>query len=388
MPRDIATREIFDVCTNEGLSVERDRLCVYLDLTHIPRAVLDVKLGGILSIYEKFQGVDPRDEPMKIFPAVHYSMGGLWCDYERTAGGGLALASPRNQQTNIPGLFAIGECDYQYHGANRLGANSLLSCIFTGLMVAPSVDSWSKSLKRTAADQPSSLFESALRQKQSEHDALLSRSGGGENPYLIHQQLGNVMTKAATVVRHNSQLQEAYAKVQELQERTRRCSLSDTGNWTNQNVIFTKALRDMFPLAKTILKGALARDECRGAHYKPEFAFPGIETTDPTERRRLAEEWCDRFEANTERWLKTTVATQGVDGEPQLTYEEVDTSLLPPRPRLYGLVGADVIEQVWKERQRARAEKSAAHGGPSPGGNGNSGVGPNLGAGKVATTVS
>jgi succinate dehydrogenase / fumarate reductase, flavoprotein subunit len=386
VPRDIATREIFDVCTNEGLSVERDRLCVYLDLTHIPRAVLDVKLGGILSIYEKFQGVDPRDEPMKIFPAVHYSMGGLWCDYERTAAGGLALASPRNQQTNIPGLFAIGECDYQYHGANRLGANSLLSCIFTGLIVAPGIDSCRKSLKRTAADQPSSLFESARRQKQDEHDALLSRSGGGENPYLIHQQLGDMMTKAATVVRHNTQLQQAYAKVHELQERTRRCSLSDTGNWTNQNVIFTKALRDMFPLAKTILKGALARDECRGAHYKPEFAFPGIEATDPGERRRLAEEWCDRFEANTRRWLKTTVATQGVDGEPRLAYEDVDTSIIPPRPRLYGLVGADVIEQVWKERQRARTEASARSG--ADGGNGENGAGPNLGAGKMATTVS
>src|SRR6266446_6118895 len=78
VPRDIATREIFNVCTHEGLSVEKDRLCVYLDLTHIPRDVLDLKLGGILVIYVKFTGVDPHDAPMKIFPAVHYSMGGLW----------------------------------------------------------------------------------------------------------------------------------------------------------------------------------------------------------------------------------------------------------------------------------------------------------------------
>ena len=84
VPRDIATREIFNVCTAEGLSVEKDRLAVYLDLTHIPRSTLDHKLGGILEIYEKFQGVDPREVPMKIFPAVHYSMGGLWVDYERT----------------------------------------------------------------------------------------------------------------------------------------------------------------------------------------------------------------------------------------------------------------------------------------------------------------
>jgi succinate dehydrogenase / fumarate reductase flavoprotein subunit len=352
VPRDIATREIFDVCTNEGLSIDRDRLCVYLDLTHIPRSVLDVKLGGILAIYEKFQGVDPRDEPMKIFPAVHYSMGGLWCDYERTTAGGLANGSPRNQQTNIPGLYAIGECDFQYHGANRLGANSLLSCIFSGLLVAPSVEAWSKSLKATTADQRSSLFAAAQQQKQAEHDRLLTRSGGGENPYLIHQELGNVMTKAATVVRQNSQLQTAYAKLQELEDRTRRCSLSDTGNWTNQNVVFSKSLRDMFPLAKAIVKGALARDECRGAHFKPAFAFPGIESTDPAERRRLAEQWCNRFEENTRRWLKTTVAALAADGEPNLTYEEVDTSLITPRPRLYGLVGADIIEQVWKERQR------------------------------------
>ena len=141
VPRDIATREIFDVCVNEGLSVEADRQCVYLDLTHISRSELDRKLGGIMEIYEKFQGVDPREVPMKIFPAVHYSMGGLWVDYERRADGGLQLGSPRNQVTNVPRLYAIGECDYQYHGANRLGANSLLSCIFSGLIAAPGIAS-------------------------------------------------------------------------------------------------------------------------------------------------------------------------------------------------------------------------------------------------------
>src|SRR5947208_3146782 len=122
VPRDIATREIFNVCVNEGLSVEKDRQCVYLDLTHISKHELDRKLGGILEIYEKFQGVDPRTTPMKIFPAVHYSMGGLWCDYSRSGDGGLTIGSPKNQLTNIPNLYAIGECDYQYHGANRLGA--------------------------------------------------------------------------------------------------------------------------------------------------------------------------------------------------------------------------------------------------------------------------
>lgn len=348
VPRDIATREIFDICVNEGLSVEANRMCVYLDLTHIERSELNRKLGGILEIYEKFQGVDPRSTPMKIFPAVHYSMGGLWAGYERSSDGGLKAGSPKNQTTNIPGLYALGECDYQYHGANRLGANSLLSCIFSGLISGPGVQNYINSQKGAAADLPVSVFEKAVAREEARHTQLLKASGG-ENPYLIHQELGVWMTRAATVVRQNAQLDEAYEKISELHDRSMHCSLSDIGNWTNQNVIFTKALQDMFPLAKTILKGARMRDECRGAHYKPEFEMPSLKATDANERRREAERWCDRFEENNRKYLKSTIATW--NGEhPEITYEDVDTSLVPPRPRLYGLVGADVIEEVWKER--------------------------------------
>ncbi len=353
VPRDIATRQIFNVCVNEGLSVDPTRLCVYLDLTHIPRAELDRKLGGILEIYEKFQGVDPREEPMKIFPAVHYSMGGLWVDYEKSADGGLLPGSPKNQMTNIPGLYAIGECDYQYHGANRLGANSLLSCIFSGLFSAPGIINWIKSNKSVASIS-STIFERAVTKQQDRHKALLSGNGGSENPYLIHQELGDIMTRSATVVRENTQLTEAYAKVLELQERSKRCALSDTGNWSNQNVIFTKSVQDMIPVALTILKGALQRDECRGAHFKEAFAQNNLTAEDPIERRRQAEEWCDDFEKNNKQFLKSSVAT--FDGtEPDIQYEDVDTSLIPPRPRLYGLVGAEVIEEVWKERGAAKA---------------------------------
>ena len=355
VPRDIATREIFDVCTNEGLSVEKDRLCVYLDLTHIPRETLDRKLGGILEIYEKFQGVDPRVMPMKIFPAVHYSMGGLWVDYERSAAGGMVEGAVRNQRTSVPGLYAIGECDYQYHGANRLGANSLLSCIFSGLFVAPTLKAVCEG--RGSADH-ARLFDAAVRREEERHRALLGRTAGVENPYDLHQQLGVLMTRAATVVRRNDQLESAYGQVCDLEERWRRCAVSDTGNWTNQNVVFTKALGDMFPLAKLILKGALLRDECRGAHFKPDCAMPGIVESDPSAARVEAERWCDRFEENTRKWLKSTIAECRPDGSPTITYQDVDTSLIPPRPRLYGLVGADVIEEVWKERQAGQGESS------------------------------
>jgi succinate dehydrogenase / fumarate reductase flavoprotein subunit len=361
VPRDIATREIFNVCVNEGLSVEADRQCVYLDLTHIPRAELDRKLGGILHIYEKFQGVDPREVPMKIFPAVHYSMGGLWADYDRTKEGGLVPGSPRNHQTNVPGLYAMGECDYQYHGANRLGANSLLSCIFSGLFVAPGIEKGLAALKDSAADEKyDQLLRGHRSIKQLEHDHLLKRDAGRENPYVLHQQLGDVMTKAATVVRENNQLEGAIGKVADLADRVERCALSDTGNWTNQNVLFTKSLRDMFPIAKAILAGALARDECRGAHYKPAFDMPGIDAdASPAEKRRQAEKWCDAFEEKNRKWLKTTLAEVDSQGDPHLRYEDVDTSLIPPRPRLYGLVGAELIEEVWKERQASYASNGA-----------------------------
>jgi succinate dehydrogenase / fumarate reductase, flavoprotein subunit len=351
VPRDIATREIFKVCVQEKLSVQADRMCVYLDVTQLPRDVLDRKLSGILEIYEKFQGVDPRTTAMKIFPAVHYTMGGLWCDYQRTADGGLAAGSPNNQQTNIPGIFAIGECDYQFHGANRLGANSLVACIFSGMTVAPGIVAYINNLPGgKAADQSSLLFDQAAYKHLSEYKALLARPDGGPNPYKLHLELGQLMTQSATVVRHNPELKSAYAKLCDMEEQARHCTPSDRGSWANQNVVFIRALQDMFPLAKTIVKGALMRDECRGAHYKPEFAMPDITATDPTEKRRQAEAWCGRFEDNNRKWLKSSVATLDKNNEPQIQYEDVDASIISPRPRLYGVVGGDAIEEVWKER--------------------------------------
>ncbi len=359
VPRDIATREIFDICVNEGLSVEPDRMCVYLDLTHIKKEELDRKLGGILDIYEKFQGVDPRFEPMKIFPAVHYSMGGLWADYVKSADGGLLPGAPRNQMTNIEGLYAIGECDYHYHGANRLGANSLLSCIFSGLFIGPSIVNYASNQKGGAAQLPSSVLDAAIAKESDRHKKLLAGGNGNENPYLIHQELGDLMTRVATVVRRNDQLEPAMEKIDELHERAMKVSLSDSGHWTNQNVLFAKTVQDMFPIAKCILKGALLRDECRGAHYKPAYEKPSLTSEDPVERRRQAEVWCDEFEANNAKFLKSTIATwNDQTQQPDISYEDVDTSLIPPRPRLYGLVGAEEIEKVWNERAAAKKQSS------------------------------
>ena len=297
VPRDIATREIFDVCVNQKLGINGENM-VYLDLSHKDPEELDVKLGGILEIYEKFVGEDPRKVPMKIFPAVHYSMGGLWIDYD--------------QMTNIPGIFAAGECDYSQHGANRLGANSLLSAIYGGMVAGPKAIEYIEGLDKHVDDLPSSLYESYQKEEENKFEELL-KMDGNENAYQLHQELGQWMTDNVTVVRENKKLLETDEKIQELLERWENINVVDTSRWSNQGVMFTRQLKNMLHLARVITIGAYKRDESRGAHYKPEFP-----------------------ERDDENFLKTTIATFDTKNEdPVITYEDVDISLIPPRKRDY-----------------------------------------------------
>ena len=181
----------------------------------------------------------------------------------------------------------------------------------------------------------------------------MQQSGGGENPYLLHQELGDVMTKAATVVRHNDQLREAYDTVRELNDRAQRCSLSDTGNWTNQNVVFTKALLDMFPLAKTILLGACSATSAAGPTSSPSSpAAASRPTIRPNGDAR--QNGGVTISRRTTSGGSSRRSPPGRETAAELSYEDVDTSLIPPRPRLYGLRGAEMIEEVWNQRQAQR----------------------------------
>lgn len=295
VPRDIASREIFHVCVDLKLGINGENM-VYLDLSHIDAHVLDRKLGGILEIYEKFVGDDPRKVPMKIFAGVHYSMGGIWVDF--------------NHMTNVPGLFAAGECDYQYHGANRLGANSLLSAIYSGMYVGPKAVEYIKGLKKSANDINSSVFDRAQKEQQEKLESIY-KMNGTENAYQIWDEMGVWMTDNVTVVRHNDRLKKTDEKLVELLERYSKINVNDTARWSNQAAQFTRHLGGMLQLARVITQGAINRDESRGAHYKPDFP----ERDDPN-------------------WLKTTKAKFTPNG-PQLSYEDVDVSLIKPRPRKY-----------------------------------------------------
>ncbi len=293
VPRDIATREIFQICL-EGHGVGGENQ-VYLDLTHIPAEVLTERLGAILEIYEMFVGDDPRHVPMRIFPGVHYSMGGLWVDFE--------------QRTNIPGLFAAGECDYSIHGANRLGANSLVSCVYGGFVAAPSAIDYAKNVER-GNTETNGIHEAELKKQREINDQII-KNEGGENQYKLHEEMGKVMTDNVTVVRYNDRLKATDEKLLELQERFHKISINDSNLWATQAVPHARQFWNMLQLARVITLGALNRNESRGAHYKPDFP--------------------DRDD---EHFMKTTIAEYS-DEAPVLSYEPVDVSLVEPRKRDY-----------------------------------------------------
>jgi len=339
VPRDIASRAIFKTCFHEKRGVfntktGRNENEVYLDLTHKDESFLRAKLAGILEIYEKFAGVDPYHNPMKVFPAVHYSMGGLWVDYEKDARGSIKAGSPRNHATSIPGLYAVGEVDYQYHGANRLGANSLLSCIYGGMVTGPSVASYQKSLAKSAYDLPKSIFEKAEKRCQDDYARILKQNqdkSGAENPYRLHQELGDTMLRDCTIERDNKTLDKVLEKISELDDRAKNVKCPDGSQRANQGAQFVRHLENMLVLARVIAQGARNRDESRGAHYKPEFP-----------KRNDAE------------WSRTTLAKHEAKGSVKYVREfdyvnagqtihvtdAVDLSLVAPRERKYEQAGA------------------------------------------------
>ncbi|MDD4600359.1 Fumarate reductase flavoprotein subunit [bioreactor metagenome] len=298
VPRDVASRAIYDVCVNQKLGINGENR-VYLDLSHIPAEYLERKLGGILEMYSEFVGDDPRKVPMQIYPSVHYSMGGIWVDIKHN--------------TNIPGLMASGECDYQYHGANRLGANSLLSATYSGTVSGPEAMRWAKEGER-GSELTDEDLKKAADACRAEYEAIL-KMDGPENAHQLHHELGDVMNKYVTIERVNKDLDYCFDEVKKILKRWDNIGLTDRSSWSNQEAMFTRQLRNMIIYALVVTKAARMRDESRGAHYKREF---------PTR--------------DDERFMKTTIAEYDqATEEPKISYIDFDHSLVKPRARNYAV---------------------------------------------------
>ncbi len=331
LSRDLVSFIIYCVCRmNKGIG---GRQQVYLDITHLhhskggpySREVINDKLEGVLEIYEKFMREDPIETPMRIYPAVHYTMGGLWVDFEKGHDTAIDVDSHRNQMTNIPGLYAAGECDYQYHGANRLGANALLSCLYGGEIAAQGVQSYFKSMDKGYEDLDASVAGDAQKFEQDRYETL-KRGNGDENPYRLHADLSEIMWNNCGIWRTQRDLLSAKDQLVELGERAKKCRVLDDSAWSNQAVPFTRAIQNMIEMSKAIVGGAIVRDESRGAHFK-----------------------MDTPDRDDEKWLSTTKATWTANGPEFDLSEKVDVSYIAPRPRKYRINQNAVVKMVMGE---------------------------------------
>jgi succinate dehydrogenase / fumarate reductase flavoprotein subunit len=260
-------------------------------------------------------------------------MGGILVGFEKDeTTGGMARIHPKNHLTTIPSLYACGECDSAYHGANRLGANSLLSASFSGMVAGRACVAHLKGLKKRAEDVADTHFEAEKTRQEAANKQILS-SNGKENAFNLHQELGELMQKYVFVERDNAGLDTALEGIKQLKERSRSIRLDDNGDVSNQSLSWARQIQDMIVLAEVIAKGARVRDECRGSHYKAEFELKipeGKFEGDPE-----FEEYKAKWKANNDKWLKTTVATHTEDG-PELDFTPIDLSVLPPeKPRDY-----------------------------------------------------
>ncbi|MBD2759515.1 fumarate reductase/succinate dehydrogenase flavoprotein subunit [Yimella sp. cx-573] len=307
-PRDIssrAARERIDA----GHGVGPLRNSVYLDfrdaIARLGRETIAERYGNLFEMYSDVTGEDPYVEPMRIAPGAHFSMGGLWSDFD--------------QMTTVPGLFVGGEAGSGYHGANRLGANSLLSACVDGWFTLPySVPNYlAPLLGKPLAQTDSDAMVDAVRRVQQRTDKLLA-IGGTRRPVDFHRALGEIMYAGCGVTRDAAGLTTALAQVKALREEFWR-DLRVTGDGTHLNQELERAGRvaDYLELAELMCLDALDRDESCGAHFRAEHQTEGGEAL-----------------RDDDRWRSTSGWAPG-DGKPVRRIEPLDYVRVPLRARDY-----------------------------------------------------
>lgn len=281
VPRDVASRAAKNVC-DEGRGVGPRGLGVYLDfadaLARLGRSVIEDRYGNLFDMYQQITGENPYRRPMRIYPAVHYTMGGLWVDYDL--------------QTTVPGLFAIGEANFSDHGANRLGASALMQGLADGYFILPATIT---DYLAAAPFEPIDASHFAVREAANAvrtRIATLLSAGGNRTVHSFHKELGAIVWDLCGMERTRAGLLEAIARVRDLKEQFWR-TITVTGENTELNQTLERAGRvaDFFELAELMCIDALHREESCGCHFRAEFQTPEGEARRDDERFAYVAAW-------------------------------------------------------------------------------------------------
>ncbi len=308
VPRDVASRNAKDVC-DQGLGVGATGLGVYLDFRDAIQKhghdVIESRYENLFEMYERITGESPWNTPMRIYPAPHYSMGGLWVDY--------------NLMTTIRGLYAIGEANFSDHGANRLGASAMMQCLADGYFILPiTIGDY---LSRFPADDVSdhAAFKDVKNDVQQRIETLLSINGSSTVESL-HRQLGRVMWDHCGIVRSREGLEQALQEIPKLRDKFwSDLKIAGHGEQLNQSLEHAGRLADFLEFGELMCRDALQRDESCGCHLREEH-----QTEDGEALRDDAN--C----AHVSVW-----EYQGADQSPQLHSEPLAFHALPPTQRNY-----------------------------------------------------
>ncbi len=262
VPRDIASRAAKERC-DAGYGVGASKMAVYLDfsdaINRLGQPAIEARYGNLFEMYEKITGENPYQTPMRIYPAVHYTMGGLWVDY--------------NLMTTVEGLYATGECNFSDHGANRLGASALMQGLADGYFVLPITigDYLSKDIRTKSIPTDHPEFAKAEQEVASKIQKLMSVQGKEPVDY-FHKKLGLVMWEYCGMARNAEGLQKAKKMVQDIRaEFWSNVRIPGTANETNQEL--EKALRvaDFLELGELMIDDAYNRNESCGGHFREEY---------------------------------------------------------------------------------------------------------------------
>lgn len=260
VPRDVASRNAKIVC-DEGMGVGPTGRAVYLDfrdaIERDGRDTISDKYGNLFEMYENITGENPYEEPMKIFPAVHYTMGGLWVDY--------------NLQSNIPGLFVAGEANFSDHGANRLGASALMQGLSDGYFIIPyTIGNYIAGTELDDVSKDHEAFDEAAQNAQGHIDKLLNVDGD-KSVIEFHRELGQIMWDKVGISRSEEGLKQAISEIQDLREEFWN-NVRVPGEASNYNkyLEFAGRVADFLELGELMAKDALHRDESCGCHLRAE----------------------------------------------------------------------------------------------------------------------